>query len=87
MVVALVPLIRLQSQKAGDPKDNTIEVLVVGGGGSGGKWSGGGGGAGGVAHTYNYTLDHPAFPGSGPWAFPFNLVVVEQYKPAMVLVM
>ena len=60
------------TQKAGDPKDNTIEVLVVGGGGSGGKWSGGGGGAGGVAHTYNYTLDHPAFPGSGPWAIPLQ---------------
>ena len=60
------------TQKAGDPKDNTIEVLVVGGGGSGGKWSGGGGGAGGVAHTYNYTLDHPAFPGSGPWSIPLQ---------------
>ena len=58
------------TQKSDDPKLNTIEVLVVGGGGSGGKWSGGGGGAGGVAHTYNYTLDHPAFPGSGPWGIP-----------------
>ena len=60
------------TQKAEDPKDNTIEVLVVGGGGSGGKWSGGGGGAGGVAHTYNYSLEHPAFTGSGPWAIPLQ---------------
>ena len=61
------------TQKAGDPKDNTIEVLVVGGGGSGGKWSGGGGGAGGVAHTYNYPLDHPSFPNAGgPWVIPLQ---------------
>jgi len=60
------------TQKSDDPKLNTIEVLVVGGGGSGGKWSGGGGGGGGVAHTYNYSLDHPAFPGSGPWAVPLQ---------------
>lgn len=61
------------TQKAFDVKDNTIEVLVVAGGGSGGKWSGGGGGAGGVAHTYNYSLDHPAFPGDGPWALPIQV--------------
>ena len=60
------------TQKSDDSRYNTIEVLVVGGGGSGGKWSGGGGGAGGVAHTYNYSLDHPAFPGSGPWAIPLQ---------------
>ncbi len=61
------------TQKAFDTKDNTIEVLVVAGGGGGGKWSGGGGGAGGVAHTYNYSLDHPAFPGGGPWALPIQV--------------
>ena len=74
MVVALVtPLRHLTiTQRSDDEKYNTIEVLVVGGGGSGGKWSGGGGGAGGVAHTYNYTLNHPAFPGSGPWAIPLQ---------------
>ena len=60
------------TQKSDDSVYNTIEVLVVGGGGSGGRWSGGGGGAGGVAHTYNYSLDHPAFPGSGPWSIPLQ---------------